>query len=153
MGCLHFAATANANGAQIKPESAYFALGVAQKNLGKIDEAIVSMSGALRLNPSSTATKIALAGYFGIAGKKAESAAMFNSVAVPPPGTMAHMDYLINAAWFNATLRDAKGVMKYAKAAIASRNQLHYPATKSYFATETDFDFVRSSPAFKALLK
>lgn len=155
----HFARGAIAEGLSLRDQgqkldlgSAWFALGFALKNQGKMDEAVEAMRGSLKERPQSTATALALAGYLAMAGKKDEAQQMFASIPVPPASELAHMDYHTNAAWFAGVSRDKPAVLASVEAALETAKRLSYAGNLHYFQTEPDLDWLRADKDFQALL-
>lgn len=132
--------------------SAWFALGFALKNQGKMDEAVEAMRGSLKERPQSTATALALAGYLAMAGKKDEAQKLFASIPVPPRDQLAHIDYHSNAAWFAGVSRDKPAVLASVANALDSAKRLNFAGTLNYFQTEPDLDWLRADKDFQALL-
>lgn len=139
-------------GLKVNLASAHFTLGVAQKNLGEIDDAVMSMHHALAAKPGATYIQLALAGYLGIAGKKAEAEAKFAAIAVPPKTELAFLDYNTNATWFYAVCRDEQQVLRFAAQALEAAKGFHFPGTVSYFRSEPDLDWMRGNAQFQQLL-
>ena len=139
-------------GQKVDLGSAYFALGFALKNQGKLDDAVEAMRGSLAERPQSTATALALAGYLAMAGKGDEAKTLFASIPVPPSDQLAHLDYHTNAAWFAGVSRDKPAVLASVEAALESAKRLHYAGNLQYFRTEPDLDWLRADQDFQALL-
>lgn len=131
----------------------YFTLGVAQKNQGKIDEAIDSMNKALaERDGKSPATSVALAGYLSIAGRHEEAHALFARIPIPPKTEREFMDYHANAAWFAGVSHDKAGVMTAAETALKAAKTFNHPGLYHYFQSEPDLDWLRGDEAFSGLL-
>lgn len=139
-------------GAQVDLGSAYFALGFAQKNQGKMGEAVASMQASLKERPQSTATALALAGYLSLAGRADEAKAMFAQIPVPPQTEFAFMDYHTNSAWFAGVSHDREGVLSSVGTALETAKRFNYAGLLQYFKTEPDLDWIRGDKAFEALL-
>lgn len=143
----------NRAGGEVKLSGTYFTVGVAEKNLGHIDHAIDSMKKALDERPDAVFIQLALAGYLGMAGKKAEAQAMFDGISVPPPNEMAFIDYNTNGAWFYAVTKDKAKVLELAGLALEAARRFNHPATLHYFKAEPDLDWLRGDADFQKLLQ
>ncbi len=139
-------------GQNLSLSGVHFTLGVAQKNLGKIDEAVASMEAALAARPGATYIHLALAGYLGIAGDKPRANAMFASIPVPPKHEMTFLDYNSNATWFHAVNKDKAKVLEFAEKALEAAEGFNFPGTVNYFKTETDLDWLRGDADFQKLM-
>ncbi|MBI5508461.1 MAG: tetratricopeptide repeat protein [Deltaproteobacteria bacterium] len=141
-----------AAGAKLDLHSAHFRLAVAQKNLGKVDAAIVHLEEALNEKPGATFIELALAGYLGIAGKTAEAEKRFARIPVPPETSLEFLDYNTNATWFYAVNKNKAKVLEFAAKALEVAKRFHHPGTVSYFAVEPDLDWLRRDPEFQSLM-
>ena len=127
------------------------ALAVAQKNLGDIDDAVQSMTASLKVRPESMGTKIALAGYLAIAGKKTEGQALLDSIPMPKEG-LPLIDYHTNSMWFHAVAGDKEKTLEFAEKALTAAAAKNFVGTKSYLNVEPDLDWLRKDLEFTRLM-
>lgn len=148
----HFGASSHPQKDALLSQS-LFTLAVMQKNSGDLVGAVSNMASSLAHNQGHVPTILALAGYLALSGEKAAGDQLLAQVPVPARGTLAYVDYGMNATWYAALKGDKDQVLSTMKATLedAEKNKVKSFVVQ-YFSSEVDLDKYRGDPAFRALL-
>jgi len=121
-------------------------LAILQKNDKRLDDALISIRKARKINPESWNLHMIEAGYMILNGQRAEGLKLYESVK--PPRAEKEF-YEIMVSWFHAVSQQRE---KFYAAFETALTNARSPHILEWIDQDVDLDVYRNEPRFKALV-